>query len=592
MEKRICQVGKKLKEYLGRQKYRLTGAALLALVPLLCAVVRCAVDGKTLADVYLPSSAWNDELFYYKLTQSVLHSGFPQGYFGFNESHGICLSFAAWSPLLLLGWVIWGLFFGWNLLSPILCNIVIMMAAMFLLGYLAKPGLRQGMNVALLYALFTPVTRYLLSGMPEAQCFALLLTFFSAAFYLSGVKWERKRRRTILIGVLFFLAMLLTWMRPYYILLFLTPFVFWKQRRGLKISLAGTSFLAAVTGAVYYLINHYFSAPYLTELFYTDWITAYFQKGLPGGIKYTLWKLYTSAESIWNMIVQAVTGVGLASGALYLTFWLLVVFWAVSVYWEIRRRNTEKNQKENLKKNAENSMDIEAENGMDAANGIEAEHTLPLVLQIQLLLCMAGFGGADLLMYRLTEGSKHTAAFILVSLCLMPFAFQPIEKIRYVRTSGKNPNLDGKMAVPRMLPMMTMLALYFLFTIKADIPYDYAVPYVTQQRKADLDSLQVQLDRTMRLTGKAPNYDNTVIWSLWDQVGGKTKETDFGAYYMIPEGFGINLCDGGFMKAQDGKLKSRYIATTPGGDIEKSCRAAGGKLIGKCAALVVYDMRP
>jgi hypothetical protein len=574
LEKRICQIGRKLKENLDRRKYRLTGAFLLALVPLLCAVIRCALDGKTLLDIYLPSSAWNDELFYYKLTQSVLHFGYPQGYFGFNESHGLCLSFAAWSPLLLVFWVIWGLFFGWNLLSPILCNIVIMMIAMFVLGYLAKPGLRKGIHIALLYAIFTPVTRYVLSGMPETECFVLLLTFFSAAFYLYEADPGKKRQQAVLTGILFFLAMLLTWMRPYYILLFFTPFMLWKKRRGFKISFAGTSCLGVLTGAVYYLINHFLSAPYLTELFYTDWITAYFQKGLFGGLKYTLWKLYTSAVSIFGMISQAVAGKGLASGALYLAFWLLLLFWIFSVYREIK----------NWKSRTENSLD----------KGAGKRVGLPLVLQLQLLLCMAGFGGADLLMYRLTEGSKHTAAFILVSLCLIPFAWKPVEKLHFDRPAGSSASLEnkGRRVMRNMLPLVTLLALYFLFVVKADIPYDYAIPYVTQERSSDLNLLRAQLNKEMKLTGKAPNYDNTVIWTLWDQVNGKTTETDFGAYYMIPKGFGINLCDGGFMKAQSGKLKSRYIATIPGGDIEKTCIAAGGRKIGACQTLVVYDMRP
>lgn len=87
-------------------------ALLLALVPWICAWVYCLLRGRGLGDIYLPASPWNDELFYYKLTENVISYGYPQGYFGFNESHGLYLSFAAWSPVLLLFWVVWGLFFG------------------------------------------------------------------------------------------------------------------------------------------------------------------------------------------------------------------------------------------------------------------------------------------------------------------------------------------------------------------------------------------------------------------------------------------------------------------------------------------------
>ena len=108
----------------------MNSAFVLALIPIVCVLLRCAWDGKTLFDVYLPASPWNDERFYYKLTEGVLSHGVPQGYFGFNESHGRLLSFAAWSPILLLFWVIYGLLFGWNLLAPMIANLLMMSLAL------------------------------------------------------------------------------------------------------------------------------------------------------------------------------------------------------------------------------------------------------------------------------------------------------------------------------------------------------------------------------------------------------------------------------------------------------------------------------
>ena len=522
-------------------------AILLALVPVAAGLIRCAIDGKTLADIYLPSSQWNDELFYYKLTEGVVHYGFPQGYFGFNESHGLYLSFAACSPILLLFWALWGILFGWNLLSPILCNIALMAAGMFALGMTMKPGKRTVAWIIALFAAFTPVTRYMLSGMPEIECFMLLLLFFTTA-YAAG----KRAKTTWLIGMTFALAMLLTWMRPYYILLFLTPVWIWKKHASWKKVLPVSGLLFLLTAAVYYAVNHFLSAPYLTDLFYTDWITAFFTQGFAGGMKYMIWKLYTSLVSVLGMIIEATAGAGLASGALYLAFYLLQLLWLISIIRTILKRR-------------------------------EGE-SLPLVLQIQMLLCMAGFGTADLLMYRLTEGSKHTAAFILVSLLLLPYM--------NLRGLGKTSDSRKHGKVEYSL-IASVIVLCYLFVYKADIPYDYAIPYRDATRSAQLETLKNQLQENMTLTENAPSYDNTVIWSLWDQVNGETVTTDFGAYYMIPQGFGINLCDGGFMAARpqlDG-LQSRYIATTPGGDIEKACKENGGRLVGSCSTLVVYDMK-
>ena len=79
----------------------LTQAVLLALLPVMCCFVRCALDGETISGVWLPASQWNDELFYYKQVEGILNYGYPQGYFGFNESHALNLSFASWSPVLV-----------------------------------------------------------------------------------------------------------------------------------------------------------------------------------------------------------------------------------------------------------------------------------------------------------------------------------------------------------------------------------------------------------------------------------------------------------------------------------------------------------
>ena len=93
-------------------------AVLMALLPLLCCLVRTAAEGRSIGQVYLPSSEWNDELFYFKQVEGIVNYGFPRGYFGFNESHALQLSFAAWSPVLVFPWILWGLLFGWNLLMP------------------------------------------------------------------------------------------------------------------------------------------------------------------------------------------------------------------------------------------------------------------------------------------------------------------------------------------------------------------------------------------------------------------------------------------------------------------------------------------
>ena len=160
----------------GQRDDMLLKSLALALLPLLCCVVYCALQGRWIGDVYLPASQWNDELFYYKQVESILNGGYPLGYFGFNESHALKLSFAAWSPVLVFPWVLWGLVFGWNLMSPILCNIFLMSLSCFLYVWLVRPSWKQMGVLGLLFCLYTNFPRYMLSGMAEVICFAMLIS--------------------------------------------------------------------------------------------------------------------------------------------------------------------------------------------------------------------------------------------------------------------------------------------------------------------------------------------------------------------------------------------------------------------------------
>ena len=143
--------------------------------------------------------------------------GFPRGYFGFNESHALQLSFAAWSPVLVFPWILWGLVFGWNLLSPVICNIVLLTITMFVFVWLVKPTWKQLGILTVLFSLYTLFTRYMLSGMPEVICFGMLILFYGLAF-----SYLNKETKGKLIAM-FIVSVLLTLMRPY-MLLFLLLF--------------------------------------------------------------------------------------------------------------------------------------------------------------------------------------------------------------------------------------------------------------------------------------------------------------------------------------------------------------------------------
>ncbi len=199
-------------------------AGLMALLPLLCCLAACAAQGGSLSQVYLPSSQWNDELFYYKQVEGILSHGYPQGYFGFNESHALKLSFAAWSPVLVWPWLLHGLVFGWDLMAPVYSNILLLTAAVFLFVLLTRPKWKQLGLMALLFCCFWPYTRYMLCGMPEIICFSMLIVYWGLLVHAMENETAGE------IALLFVLAGVMTLMRPYLLLFMLAPAWLWIRR--------------------------------------------------------------------------------------------------------------------------------------------------------------------------------------------------------------------------------------------------------------------------------------------------------------------------------------------------------------------------
>lgn len=509
---------------------------LLALLPLVCVLVYCGSQGYSVGEVYLPSSEWNDELFYFKQVEGIVNYGYPQGYFGFNESHALKLSFAAWSPVLVFPWILWGVLFGWDLMAPVYCNIVLLTVCCFLFVWLVKPKWKQLGVLALLFCLYTPFVRYMLSGMPEVICFSLLILFYALAIH-----YQRSGRGRELAG-LFLLSGVLTLMRPYMLLFLLLPVWFLVRRerekgkawRGVLVSGA---VVVLVLGA-YACIKHYFGAEYFAPLFFTDWVSAYFEEGIFGGIRFTVSKLYYMGMDFLRHTWQGFR-TGLASGAFFACHLVcagVLVVWSVRDWRVLRRRGA-------------------------------AEEKGLLAVEVHMAFSFIAMLFALLLMYKLTEGSKHLLTFIAAAVFVIPL----MDTYAY------------KKAV-----LVGVTFAYFL-SYRAVDPYDYQVPFVEEERKCALESWGDALEGELVLEGEErPNYDNVVIWVLGDRVEGVVQPTPWQLLYALPPGFGISCCMGDYVVQNFEGLQSRYLACLPGGEVEERCREAGYQLIFGDGDMVLY----
>ena len=529
-----------MKRFLKSERYKVL---IMMLIPVLYCVVYCMIQGKSIFDVYLPASEWNDELFYYKQVESILSHGIPQGYFGFNESHAIKLSFAAWSPVLVAPWVLWGAVFGWGYLSPIFCNMALMTMAMAVYSILVRPTWKQIGCICVIFFSFTPFARYMLSGMPEIICFSFLIIFYANAIrYLREENWKN-------LVWMFVLAGMLTLMRPYLFLFMILP-IFWSfKNRGYKAGILSCVYSGVVL-FVYGLIKHYLGAEYFAPLYFTDWIKVYFEQGLIEGIFYTLKLLYWNGKSFFVMLIQGVRE-GLAAGSFFAGYILVMFLLCVQILLDGKNVLREKR--------------VEDENVNREKKGF-------LLLEIHLLFSFVGMLAALLLMYKLTEGSKHLLTFIAVSV----FVIGIMETKRFVKI------------------LVVSLSFVYLYVIMALDPYDYQVPFVNDELIVQMDMWEEAFESQMEVDAEgAPSYENTVIWAFNDSVcvadGERVSENlKWQVLYEVPSGMGISCCMLDYLMENFENIKSGFLVTVADGDLDRRCWEEGYTELARDNDVVLY----
>ena len=534
-------------------------AVLMALLPLLCCLVRTAAEGRSIGQVYLPSSEWNDELFYFKQVEGIVNYGFPRGYFGFNESHALQLSFAAWSPVLVFPWILWGLLFGWNLLSPVICNIVLLTITMFVFVWLVKPTWKQLGILTVLFSLYSLFVRYMLSGMPEVICFSLLILFYGLA--MSYLKRESRGK----LIAMFVISVLLTVMRPYMLLFLALACYFWICRNK-KAGWIGSILIVAATGITYALIKHYLGAEYFTPLFYTDWITTFFTDGIGAGFRNLFGTLYWKGLEFYRHCIEGERN-GLASGAFFDGYLLVLLILLVQSFLDIRTLRRAK-RVERIAMEPEDKKVREALFGpYTLTEDRKRELHNQLVIEVHFALSLIAMLFAHLLMYKMVEGSKHFLTFIAAGIFIVSML-----ETRYYKKA-----------------VLLGAAFLYLYSFKAVEPYDYQIPYVTEERQAQVEYWREIFSEKLAMdTEQVPNYENVVIWTFGDETPEGHQNLKWQLLYSAPKGFGISCCEREYITEHLTELQSRYLATVSGGAIDEMCRTAGYEELGRDADMVLY----
>lgn len=502
-------------------------AVIMSFVPLAAGCLLCAFYGKGIWDLSLIVSEWNDELFYYKQVEAVLSHGIPQGYFGFDESHAVHLSMAAWSPVLLMPYLLWGLLFGWNLLSPILCNIFFSMLAVFLFTYLTKPSRKQCIALGVLYTLSLFTTRYMLSGMAEATCAFWLIV------YLGFLINYRQEEKTWKLVVLFVLVGIVTLIRPYYLIFILLPayFLFQKNKLwGIVVSLLAMGGFSIL----YFAITKNFCAPYFVDIIKTDWLKQYQWAGLWEGFKYTVKTILDSAQEYISLCALGIKGDSERSGLALQFLVVLVVLVVQTVIDGIKKRKTE------------------------------------LELHLFITGCYFVILTALFLMYQLMAGSRHFVVLITLSVFVIS-------------------RMEGKWFLQVLITGVLLCAIYVRVPerlLYCELPFKTAE---SEQEFSDISQM-LEENMSMNQE-EVPSFDNVVIWTLSDSVDGTDTMTRWQLLYAVPKGYGINCCSGGYVQNNFETLRSRYLAVPPNGSLDKRCQEEGKQEAGRTQNIVIYDMK-
>lgn len=511
-----------------KKKPILIKAALLSLLPVLAGVLLCALNKTALWNVYLPASEWNDELFYFKQVESVTEHLIPQGFFGYNEGRAKYLSFATWNPLVMLPYILWGSLFGWNLYSPILCNMFLLMAAIFVFVYLTKPDKRQCIALAVLYLSSMYATRFCLSAMAET-----IEIFYGILFWALCISYQEEKKDYKLI-LAFMLVLLMAMGRPYFLILVFFPGYLWFRSNKWK-GILGTLLTVGTGSILYVLISSNFCAPYLWTSLKTYWLEHYKYVSLIQGIKYTIKEILKGFLEFVGVCRDAVLSPKEFDG---LALQLIVVFLVLVVLFILECR--EKRFKE----------------------------CLPYAFWVGSLgiIMVAMF-----LMYHLAAGRRHFVVFVTLSLFLISR-----------RTS--------KRMVEVIALSVLLLGIYGYETAgmtKWQVPAKNEE--VVQEYENISEVLENEMTLFFE---NVPNYYNTVLWVMKDSVNGEECSTRWQMLYAVPHGFGINCCLPEYVEENFDNLQCRYLATVAGGAIDIRCTEAEIKEILRTKDIVIYERYP
>ncbi|MCM1186178.1 MAG: hypothetical protein NC251_13775 [Lachnoclostridium sp.] len=510
------------------QLWKYAGIFLFVCIPLISAVLFCAADGRRISDIYIPLGGWSDEIGYYKQVEGILSHGLPRGYFGYNQSRALYGSLGSWGIVLLIPYVLWGFFFGWNYCSPIYANIFFCMAALAIGYFLLRPRPKQ-MGIFALFWIANPfLNRYVLSGVVEAAVIMeLMIVIICGEALLSETTGLNKAPQSTgkhapAMVCCTALTILLTLARPYFAVFFLIPL--WKAiKKRQKAWVIGLPFLAVGAEVLFFLNSHYFCAPYFSDILPFDEL---FSAGAGGFIVRFFHGFVEIAKLIW----YALRYPGIGVGWYYL---LLAVELGIMAFWCVRRK----------------------------CCGKVAPPMFFIAMAGELLVLFS-----IIQLYDLGEGARHILSLIVVNAVLLVAE------------------------IPSVLPggALAVICILSLFRIHgAD-----GLPYKDSAYSAYMEILKQQLSEAVTVTNEISYDNVVAMPTAdRDSKEPDTYvSTYYGLMYAMPAGVGISL-DFQDYYDNPANIKAGYILVHPNGEIRMKLEEIGMICVFQNEEMMVYSRR-
>lgn len=291
-----------------------------------------------------------------------------------------------------------------------------------------------------------------------------------------------------------------------------------------------------------------------------------FTDGIGAGFRNLFGTLYWKGLEFYRHCIEGGRN-GLASGAFFDGYLLVLLILLVQSFLDIRTLRRAK-RVERIAMEPEDKKVREALFGpYTLTEDRKRELHNQLVIEVHFALSLIAMLFAHLLMYKMVEGSKHFLTFIAAGIFIVSML-----ETRYYKKA-----------------VLLGAAFLYLYSFKAVEPYDYQIPYVTEERQAQVEYWREIFSEKLAMdTEQVPNYENVVIWTFGDETPEGHQNLKWQLLYSAPKGFGISCCEREYITEHLTELQSRYLATVSGGAIDEMCRTAGYEELGRDADMVLY----